>query len=385
MKLILAISLLCICQILHASPSEREVEIKHPQVDRSDHWEEHKKKFGLNFTVEEEDARRANYMTMHAFINEHNANPNHTSVMGHNHLSHLHESEKKAMRGARPPPNVAALHTNPVAPPTDADERSYPSSLDWRAYSDGKNYVSPIQSQGSCGSCWTFSATATLESRWAFVNQESVSKFSEQNILDCCHTGSTNGNNCNGGWYTDAWAYVASYKGFAVSDITGTNDATLPKGYIGQNYLSSYPYTGEGSQSCSFSDNHIGGWSYPYKYGSKYYASYNIQTKSASAFKKALQSGPISVAIDASGNAFSAYASGTLQASSCGTSLDHAVNCIGYGSDDNGDYWLLRNSWGTSWGLSGYMKFERTDTEDSVGTCGILTAGAYPNVVKYEG
>merc|ERR1711974_185117 len=62
--------------------------------------------------------------------------------------------------------------------------------------------------------------------------------------------------------------------------------------------------------------------------------------------------------------------------------MGHAMGIIGYGSDDNGDYWLMRNSWGTTWGEDGYMKFARTEVEGSPGTCGVQQDGAYPNVVK---
>jgi len=405
MKFLLALNLLCLCHGIESMSS----------ISKKSDYEEHKARFGLKYSVEEDHARKMNFDKADAIIKAHNADPKKTSKLAHNPLSTLHEHEKKQLRGAVIPKEnrqkekktlplkmKKSTTYQPTSNTTEVEEQAisvsepsnlkhirkrreaYPKSLDWRSYK-GTNYLAPIQNQGKCGSCWTFSATASLESRWAFVNKKPVPKLSEQNIVDCCHTGSSDGNNCNGGWYTDAWNYVASNKGFSVGPITGTNKAALPKPHMGQDYLSTYPYTGKGGQKCKFSGNSIGGTSWSYKTPGQQYkrsASYNIKPNSPAAFKKALQSGPISVAIDASGDKFSYYKKGILQASDCGIKLDHAVNVIGYGSDADGDFWLMRNSWGTDWGLQGYMKFQRTDKEGSPGTCGLLQAAAYPNVVK---
>jgi len=381
MNLILALTLLCMCQLLQASPAERSEESR---TTSEYDYEQHKKRY--NIPDEEDEERKANFDIADAFIKAHNADPTKTSILAHNHLSHKSEAEKKTLRGhkelsADQKPEVKAEREEIDA----AEERSYPSSLDWRDY-NGINYVSPIQNQGQCGSCWTFSSTATLESRWAIVNGwTSVPKLSEQNIVDCCHTGSSTQTGCDGGNVVNAWAYVASKKGLSVGWITGTNSAALPKATKGQEYESVYPYKGVGG-TCKFSNNWNNIGAYTSYYDTIYWnmprsASYNIKANSPSEFKKALQDGPVSVAIDASGSTFNYYSGGTMQASECGTSLDHAVNVIGYGSDSNGDYWLMRNSWGTDWGLSGYMKFARTDS-DGPGTCGVLKQGSYPYVKR---
>jgi len=377
---------LCLGQMLEAAPPSSP-----PPAERSGTYtyDDHIKKFGIHHSAEEEPATRANFAKADAFIKKHNADTRRTSVMAHNHLSTLHESEKKAMRGAiRPKP--ATTKSRAIVAEV-AEDRSYPASLDWR--NNGGNFLAPIQNQGQCGSCWTFSASATLESRWAIVHgmAGNVPKLSEQNLVDCCHTGNSDASGCDGGWYSNAWAYTASKKGSSVGEMTMENQATLPKSIRGQNYLVDYPYTGEGGQSCKFSSaDGVGAYATGYSIGEEMYytnslyyttsASHTVTANSPSAIKAALQTGPISVAIDASNNTFSYYKSGTIQADDCGTTIDHAVNIIGYGSDDNGDYWLMRNSWGTDWGLDGYMKFARTDTEGSKGTCGVQQDGAYPNV-----
>ena len=86
----------------------------------------------------------------------------------------------------------------------------------------------------------------------------------------------------------------------------------------------------------------------------------------------AIASQPISVAIEADKMVFQYYTSGIFDASTCGTNLDHAVALVGYGDG----YYILRNSWGTSWGEKGYMRIARTG--DGVGICGVQMEPVYP-------
>jgi hypothetical protein len=85
--------------------------------------------------------------------------------------------------------------------------------------------------------------------------------------------------------------------------------------------------------------------------------------------------GPVSVAIEADQSAFQYYNSGVLTGT-CGTSLDHGVLAVGFGSDSGTDYWKVKNSWGTSWGMQGYVLIER-----GVNKCGIASGPpSYPTV-----
>jgi len=84
--------------------------------------------------------------------------------------------------------------------------------------------------------------------------------------------------------------------------------------------------------------------------------------------KAALQQAPLAVAIEADKMVFQTYSSGVLTSSRCGTSLDHAVLAVGYGTEDGQDYWLVKNSWNTTWGDQGYIKL---GMDSSKGTCGV--------------
>jgi C1A family cysteine protease len=85
----------------------------------------------------------------------------------------------------------------------------------------------------------------------------------------------------------------------------------------------------------------------------------------------AIAKGPVSVTIDASQTVFHQYSGGIISGTACGTSLDHAVAAVGFGTDaETGlDYYLVRNSWGTSWGEGGYFRVAREG--DGYGVCGI--------------
>ena len=73
----------------------------------------------------------------------------------------------------------------------------------------------------------------------------------------------------------------------------------------------------------------------------------------------AIHNGPLSIAIEADQQSFQFYSGGIYSDVGCGTKLDHGVNLVGYGSENGKDYWILRNSWGTTWGENGYMRILR--------------------------
>jgi C1A family cysteine protease len=96
------------------------------------------------------------------------------------------------------------------------------------------------------------------------------------------------------------------------------------------------------------------------------------------ALMSAIAQQPVSIAIEADQKDFQLYQSGVLT-SECGTTLDHGVLVIGYGTENGEDYYLVKNSWGTSWGDEGYIKLGRgPEYNDGQGQCGILLQASYP-------
>lgn len=130
---------------------------------------------------------------------------------------------------------------------------------------------------------------------------------------------------------------------------------------------SSYPYT----QS-------LGTCKYKSTYGVVNTIGYkNIAAGDPNAHIAALQLGPISAAVAATSTVYQLYRGGIITSTGCGEGLNHAVNIVGYGTENGIPYWLVRNSWGTNWGEAGYFRVLRSTTTGS-GICGILKLSSYP-------
>jgi len=133
-----------------------------------------------------------------------------------------------------------------------------------------------------------------------------------------------------------------------------------------------YPYTsGDGSRAACDDSKEAG--------ASLLVSTYtDVPTDDADQLKAALDKQPVSVAIEADKLSFQMYTSGVLTGTSCGTSLDHGVLAVGYGTEDGTEYFLVKNSWGGSWGDAGYVKIG-VESEDAAGVCGILSGPpSYP-------
>ncbi|ONK78954.1 uncharacterized protein A4U43_C01F1380 [Asparagus officinalis] len=216
---------------------------------------------------------------------------------------------------------------------------SLPESVDWRE----KGAVAPMKDQGSCGSCWAFSAVAAVEGINQIVTGDLI-VLSEQELVDC-DTSYNEG--CDGGLMDYAFEFIINNGG-----IDTEKD---------------YPYK-ERNGLCD-----------PYRKNAKVVSidSYeDVPENDENALKKAVANQPVSIAIESSGRAFQLYQSGIFTGR-CGTDLDHGVTAVGYGTENGKDYWLVRNSWGESWGEAGYIKLER-NIASSVGKCGIAIEPSYP-------
>jgi cathepsin L len=103
----------------------------------------------------------------------------------------------------------------------------------------------------------------------------------------------------------------------------------------------------------------------------------NVTPNNALALKTAIAAGPVSVAVEADTFVFQFYSGGILNSKACGTNLDHGIVAVGYGVDPSkGPYYMVRNSWGSSWGMKGYINIAIVD---GPGICGIQMEPVYPN------
>jgi cathepsin L len=208
-----------------------------------------------------------------------------------------------------------------------------------------KGAVTGVKNQGQCGSCWSFSATGSTEAAHFFATGNLVS-LSEQNLVDCSTAEGNDG--CNGGLMDQAFQYIINNKGIDTE--------------------ASYPYTATGPNSCKFKSADV---------GATITGFHDITSGSESALQSGVDKSPVSVAIDAGHQSFQLYSSGVYYEQACSaTQLDHGVLAVGYGtSASNQDYWLVKNSWGTNWGMKGYIQMSRNRNNN----CGIATAASYPS------
>ncbi len=239
------------------------------------------------------------------------------------------------------------------------DLSALPSSVDWRA----KGAVTPVKDQGQCGSCYTFSTTGALEGAYQLKYGNLVS-FSEQQLVDCSNVKNGGPNfSCNGGQISQTAEWVGKNGGLCT-------ETAYP--YVSGTTLTA----GTCQKSCSLVS------------GSKVTSSVAVTANSDNAMMTALTKQPVSVAIEADQRSFQLYSSGVFSGA-CGTNLDHAVLLVGYGTDSSSglDYYILKNSWGTSWGSSGYVYLGRNNDpatgkpyNGGKGQCGVLMEGSYPTL-----
>lgn len=303
-------------------PSRKEVEFQ---------FEVWRRQHGLEFASAEEQIQRLDvFEANNRMILEHNANTEHSWIMNHNQFSHLTPDEFKAQYLS------ANLTERPLLGEelpwgTDIDlSAELAASVDWTT----KGAVTAIKNQGNCGSCWSFSTTGSIEGAY-FLSTGKLVSMSEQQLVDCDYSNS----GCNGGWMTSAMSYVRSH---GIATETG------------------YPY--RGYQGVCTAGSH------PMAIGAlTVKGSVNVLPME-SALASAVNSRPVSVAVDAS--SFQFYAGGVLSGA-CGTQLNHAVLAVGY----TDTYWKVKNSWGLGWGEMGYVRMQRGTNK-----CGIANGASYPVV-----
>jgi len=216
--------------------------------------------------------------------------------------------------------------TTPTTTPTpDGSPSSLPTAFDWRDHGG----VTSVRSQGSCGSCWAFSTVGSFEANIKI--KDGVDKnLSEQYLVSC----NTDGWNCDvGGWW--AHDYHDWKKPPSESQAGAVLEAAFP--YVAWDAPCSGPY------------------SHPYQIDSWHFVGSQSGVPSVEAIKQAIYDhGPVSVAVCVN-SAFQGYPGGVFTGPEC-TSVNHAVVLVGWKDSDGA--WILRNSWGSGWGESGYMRIE---------------------------
>ena len=230
--------------------------------------------------------------------------------------------------------------SGPCSKFSSSSSSDVPMTFDWRDH----NAVTAVKDQGQCGSCWSFSATGAMEGAWAIATNELVS-LSEQQLVDCSKSYGNHG--CYGGLMDDAFEYAI---------INGMCAETA------------YPYTAQGGD-CQECDTVV-----------EISGCVDVTKNNQVDLKEAVSRGPVSIAIEADTMEFQLYKSGVLTGDACGTNLDHGVLIVGYGEESGTEYWLVKNSWGPSWGDEGYIKIERSDSTNDEGVCGIAMQASYPVV-----
>lgn len=222
-------------------------------------------------------------------------------------------------------------------------EASLPNAVDWVA----KGAVTPVKNQGQCGSCWSFSATGSVEGAW-FIKTGQLVSLSEQQLVDCSSVYGNAG--CNGGLMDQAFKYIVANGGICSE--------------------TAYPYTATDGkcQSC--------------KSVARISSYVDVQPNNETALMVAVAQQPVSVAVEADGFDWQFYTGGVVT-DVCGTNLDHGVLVVGYGTDNTSqslDYWKVKNSWGSMWGEQGYIRLGRGSKYGVKGQCGILMDPSYPVV-----
>jgi cathepsin L len=308
-------------------------------------WEAFKLRHAKQYdNVQEESFRKKVFMENKRLIAKHNqraANGIHSYTVAMNKFGDmLHHEFVATMNGFKPNLTDEKQNGSLFLTPHNI---VLPKSVDWRE----EGYVTPVKDQGQCGSCWSFSATGALEGQH-FRKSGKLVSLSEQNLVDCSKRFGNNG--CEGGLMDNAFSYIKQNHGIDTEQA--------------------YPYLGK-EERCHYNKREVGATDTGFV---------DIPAGSEQHLQQALATvGPVSVAIDASHESFQFYNSGVYDEAECSSEdLDHGVLAVGYGTDEESgqDYWIVKNSWGPTWGLQGYVKMARNKKNQ----CGIASSASYPLV-----
>jgi cathepsin L len=319
-------------------------------MDLKKTWEDWRQHFGKKYVSVDEEYHRFGIFLQNvqkiALWNTNSDNgaslrPNQfTDLTNEEFVLKVHGKNGKCMNAGRPQYVIGKAGKSSKPKGVSAN----PASVDWTQ----KGVVTPVKNQGDCGSCWAFSATGSTECNYAIATG-TLNSLSEQQLVDCSMAEGDLG--CDGGEMDDAFKYIIKNGGLCSE--------------------SEYPYKGSDgtckSSSCGTKYNPIKSYT-------------DVAKRDESALETATVSGCVSVGIQANQFAFQYYSSGVLTGT-CGTDLDHGVLVVGYGTDNGQEYWKVKNSWGTDWGMDGYVLIcKDCNKNGDQGECGINDDPSFPVV-----
>lgn len=269
-------------------------------------------------------------------IDKHNAG-NHSFTMGLNQFSDMTFGEFRKFFLWSEPQNCSATQGNFLS-----SNGPHVDSIDWRKKG---NYVTDVKNQGGCGSCWTFSTTGCLESVTAIATGKLV-PLSEQQLVDCAQDFNNHG--CNGGLPSQAFEYIMYNKGVMTED--------------------DYPYTAMDG-TCKYK---------PERAAAFVKEVMNITAYDEMGMVDAVATrNPVSFAFEVTSD-FMHYQQGVYTSTECHSTTDkvnHAVLAVGFGEEKGVPHWIVKNSWGSSWGIDGYFLIQRGKN-----MCGLAACSSFPVV-----
>ena len=303
-------------------------------ADSFSHW---KQKYGRSYGVDSENSYRLRVFAENFKTVSDSNNQGHSYKLALNNFADMTAEEFKKTYLSTQRPDMSSVKTTEF----NLSSADAPESVNWVT----SGAVTPIQNQGQCGSCWSFSTSGALEG----INYQktgSLVKLSEQQFMDC--TKDMGNLSCQGGYINKAYDYAVA------SGVMSETD---------------YPYYAMDRNVCNYDKTKV-------VYTPTSYT--HVPIDDSDALKAAAVLGPVSVSIAAEQLQF--YDSGIWHYRECLTEVDHGVLLAGYGVEDvsGTKYFLVKNSWGTAWGEAGYFRILREDGAVPA-LCGLTKDSYYPN------
>jgi C1A family cysteine protease len=305
------------------------------------HFENFRKKYKKKYESSEKEGMGLANLALHEqLVDKHNkkfASGRSKFKLGVWEYSDMSSDEiRKSMTGLVRRPSAKSVYQTDF--PTDV-----PSYLNYVEY----GWVTNVVSQGICGCCWAISALGSWEGQIAKMTGKAI-KLSEQNLIDCNRDEKRGNWGCDGGDMETVYDYI-------INKAHGINTASY------------YRYKGQEDKKCRYNPDKSVGSIHEYA---------KVEPGNETLLMLALAHiGPLSIAVDASSESFQNYKGGVYDDPECGKDINHAVLLVGYGDDpEAGPYWLVKNSWGTSYGEGGYVKIAK----DQGNLCGIANEISYP-------